>query len=74
VSNQYTKYKAGNPGLLSSSWLWVSKPSSGSPMVKALQKLVSATQDGYTGPNTIKDIKVFWHCAGWLCKQSELAC
>lgn len=60
VSNQYASYKAKNPGLLSSSWQWVSKPSSGSPMVKALQKLVGATQDGYIGPNTIKAMQKYW--------------
>jgi len=60
VSNQYSAYKASNPGLLSSSWQWVSKPSSGSPMVKALQKLVSATQDGYIGTNTIKAMQKYF--------------
>lgn len=60
VSNQYATYKANNPGLLSSSWQWKSKPGSGSPMVKALQKLVGASQDGYIGPNTIKAMQKYF--------------
>ena len=57
VSQQYSMYKAKNPGLLSASWQWVNKPRGGSDMVKALQKKVGSTVDGFIGPNTIKALQ-----------------
>lgn len=54
VSNQYSAYKADNPGLLSESWEWETNPSGYSPLIKAIQKKVGATQDGHIGPKTIK--------------------
>lgn len=58
VSNQYASYKASNPGLLASSWEWETSPGkNGSQMVKALQKRIGATQDGFIGPNTIKALQ-----------------
>lgn len=55
VSAQYSAYKASNPGLLSSTFEWKAKPGSGgSALIKAIQKKVGATQDGYIGPATIK--------------------
>ena len=56
VSNQFSCYKAGNPGL-DSGWEWESNPSGYSPLIKAIQKKVGATQDGHIGPNTIKKIQ-----------------
>ena len=56
VSNQFATYKAQNPGL-DSGWEWESNPSGYSPLIKAIQKKVGATQDGHIGPNTIKGIQ-----------------
>ena len=54
VSNQPAAYKKSNPGLLSQTFLWESPCSGYSPLIKAIQKKVGATQDGRIGPNTIK--------------------
>ena len=56
VSNQFSCYKTQNPGL-DSGWEWESNPSGYSPLIKAIQKKVGATQDGHIGPNTIKLIQ-----------------
>lgn len=56
VSNQFSTYKSQNPGL-DSGWEWKTNPSGYSPLIKAIQKKVGATQDGYIGPNTIKKIQ-----------------
>lgn len=58
VSNQYAAYKAKNPGLMSSSWQWRTAPEAGgSLMVKALQRKLGVTADGYIGPNTIRALQ-----------------
>lgn len=58
VSNQYAAYRSKNPGLLSSSWSWKTAPEAGgSLMVKALQRKLGVTADGYVGPNTIKALQ-----------------
>lgn len=55
VSNQYSMYKSKNPGLSSSTFEWESKPGNGgSSLIKAIQKQVGVSADGYIGPNTIK--------------------
>lgn len=54
VSNQYSAYKAENPGLLPETFEWEKNPSGHSPLIKAIQKKVGATQDGHIGPKTIK--------------------
>ena len=54
VSNQSAAYKSENPGLLSQTFLWESPCTGYSPLIKAIQKKVGATQDGRIGPNTIK--------------------
>lgn len=56
VSNQFSCYKAQNPGL-DSGWEWQSNPSGYSPLIKAIQKKVGASQDGHIGPKTIKAIQ-----------------
>ena len=56
VSNQFSCYKAQNPGL-DSGWEWESNPSGSSLLIKAIQKKVGATQDGHIGPKTIKAIQ-----------------
>ena len=55
VSNQYASYKSKNPGLLSTTFEWETKPSkNGSQLIKAIQKKVGVTQDGFIGTKTIK--------------------
>lgn len=61
VSNQFSCYKAQNPGL-DSGWEWESNPSGYSPLIKAIQKKVGATQDGHIGPKTIKAIQKWLGC------------
>ena len=60
VSNQWAKYKTGNPGL-TSGWGWKDKPNGkGSQLIKAMQKWVgmpSNAQDGEIGPATIKALQ-----------------
>ena len=54
VSNQCSAYKADNPGLLSETFEWEKSPSGYSPLIRAIQKKIGATQDGRIGPKTIK--------------------
>lgn len=55
VSNQYASYKTKNTGLLSSTFEWKNNPNkNGSVLIKAIQKKVGVTQDGFIGTNTIK--------------------
>ena len=61
VSNQFSCYKAQNP-VLDSGWEWESNPSGYSPLIKAIQKKVGATQDGHIGPKTIKAIQKWLGC------------
>lgn len=56
VSNQHQCYKSKNPGL-DSGWEWKDEPTGNSPLIKAIQKKVGATQDGHIGPQTIKAIQ-----------------
>ena len=60
VSNQYAYYSSMNPGLLSSTFMWVTKPKGYSPLIKEFQKLVGATPDGYIGTNTIKQAQRYF--------------
>lgn len=53
ISNQDKKY-ATNTALLSSTFEWEANPRGYSPLIKAIQKKVGATQDGHIGPLTIK--------------------
>ena len=58
VSNQYAIYRKSNPGLLSQSWQWVVYPKkSGSAVIKAMQKKLGVTVDGFMGPATIKALQ-----------------
>lgn len=54
VSNQYQKYQSQNPGLLSSTFMWVSNPKSGSNLIAAIQRKIGVNPDGFIGPNTIR--------------------
>lgn len=61
VSNQFSTYKSQNPGL-DSGWEWEKNPTGNSPLIKAIQKKVGATQDGHIGPDTIKKIQKWMGC------------
>lgn len=63
VSNQPAAYRSDNPGLLSQTFMWESPCTGYSPLIKAIQKKVGATQDGRTGPNTIKAMQRWLGCA-----------
>ena len=55
VSNQYSRYKSDNPGLLSSTFEWEGNPGkNGSELIRAIQEWCGAKKDGYMGPDTIK--------------------
>lgn len=59
VSNQRVEYKAQNPGLVES-FEWESNPTGYSELIKAIQKKVGATQDGWIGTNTIKKMQKYF--------------
>ena len=59
VSNQRIEYKSQNPGLVQS-FEWKSNPSGYSELIKAIQKMVGATVDGYIGPKTIKAMQEYF--------------
>lgn len=56
VSNQRIEYKSQNPGLVES-FEWKSNPSGCSELIKAIQKKVGASQDGWIGTDTIKKMQ-----------------
>lgn len=58
VSAQYAVYKASNPGCLSSTFQWQNSPKKGgSDVIRALQKKLGVSADGYIGPSTIKALQ-----------------
>ena len=62
VSNQLSNCKQYLPNAHSGSWRFVNKStSSGSPMIKKLQKLVGVTQDGLAGKDTVKALQKYLH-------------
>lgn len=73
VSNQFSCYKAQNPGL-DSGWEWESNPSGYSPLIKAIQKKVGVSQDGHIGPNTIKAIQRWMGCTQDGCFSGPSPC
>ena len=61
VTDQRAEYKSANPGLLA--FEWKSNPAGYSELIKAIQKKVGATQDGWIGPNTIKKMQKYFDTA-----------
>ncbi len=61
VTDQRAEYKSANPGLLA--FEWKSNPAGYSELIKAIQKKVGATQDGWIGPNTIKKMQKYFGTA-----------
>lgn len=75
VSNQPAAYKSSNPGLLSQTFLWESPCTGYSPLIKAIQVKVGATQDGRIGPNTIKAMQRWLGCSvvdGYVSRTSPM--
>ena len=64
VSGQLTSCKKYLPNALTSSWEFSAK-GKGSPLIKAIQKLVGATQDGYAGYNTVLALQRFLKAQGY---------
>ena len=58
VTDQRAEYKSANPGLIA--FEWKSNPIRYSELIKAIQKKVGATQDGWIGPNTIKKMQKYF--------------
>lgn len=58
VTDQRAEYKSENPGLIA--FEWKSNPTRYSELIKAIQKKVGATQDGWIGPNTIKKMQKYF--------------
>lgn len=59
VSNQLTSCKKYLTAAHSGSWKFVSKSSSGSPMIKKLQAYIGVTADGLAGYNTVVALQKF---------------
>ena len=53
VSNQLSRFKDENPGLLDSTFEWDNYMRGGSLLIKAIQRKVGVNDDGYIGPDTI---------------------
>lgn len=57
ISNQFLEYRSENPGLCDSSFEWNDRGRGGSACIKALQRKIGVTDDGYIGPNTIRALQ-----------------
>ena len=63
VSGQLKSCKPYCINMLAESWQW--NNGGGSPMVRAIQKLLGVEQDEYMGPDTIKAMQKFLKAKGW---------
>ena len=66
VSNQLTSCKKYLENCLAESWSFSNKKG-GSPMVKAIQKLVGSTKDGQAGKKTVKAMQKYLNKKGYSC-------
>lgn len=57
VSFQRAEYR--QPGCYTG-WQWVTNPSGSSDLIRAIQRLVGATVDGWLGPDTIRAMQKYW--------------
>lgn len=57
VSNQWSKYKQDG---CYTGWEWKTSPTGSSALIKAIQRKVGATVDGWIGTNTIKAMQKYW--------------
>ncbi|MCI8514105.1 MAG: M15 family metallopeptidase [Lachnospiraceae bacterium] len=56
VSHQYVGWRDKNPGI-SGSFQWEENPRNGSALIRAIQKKVGVTADGFLGPETIRGMQ-----------------
>lgn len=57
IWEQPSKWRKRNPGL-THGWVWKARPKKGgSRVIKAIQKRLKVTADGYIGPNTIRALQ-----------------
>lgn len=68
ISNQPSSNKKYLPAANTKSWQFKDKNyKGGSALIKAIQKLVGATADGYCGKNTVKAMQKFLNAKGFNC-------
>lgn len=74
VSNQYKSYASKNPGLSSTTFEWETNPKGGSNLIRAIQRKVGVSADGFIGPNTIKAIQRWLGTTvdGYVSKPSQM--
>ena len=75
ISQQATSDKKYCPACSKDSWQWVKSPKGGSALVKKIQKLAGAKQDGFMGTGTIKALQKFLQVkqTGYLDKETVKA-
>lgn len=75
ISQQATSDKKYCPACSKDSWQWVKSPKGGSALVKKIQKLAGAKQDGFMGTGTIKALQKFLQVKqnGYLDKETVKA-
>lgn len=56
VSHQYAGWRLNNPGI-SGSFQWEDNPQDGSALIRAIQRKVEVTVDGFIGPDTIRGMQ-----------------
>lgn len=72
VSKQLTSQKKYLQNCLTSSWEFkTSGTAGGSSMVKAIQRLVGSTVDGYAGKNTVIAMQKFLNAKGFNCGSAD---
>lgn len=59
ISNQLTWCRKFLPNAVTDSWEFGSQACGGSPCIKAIQRLVKATVDGYAGQETVTQMQIF---------------
>ena len=75
ISQQATSDKKYCPACSKDSWQWMKSPKGGSALVKKIQKLAGAKQDGFMGTGTIKALQKFLQVkqTGYLDKETVKA-
>lgn len=72
VSNQIVSLKEHMPNCLTSSWEFKdSGYDKGSALIKAIQKLIGAKEDGHCGPKTITAMQKFLNSKGFACGSTD---
>ena len=60
VKEQYAPFKKKNPGLLSETFEWMDDPKEGSNLIRSLQKMAGAKEDGFLGEETVRALQRFF--------------